>query len=363
MSSEIIKKYPIRVAVTGGAGFIGSNYLLKTVPFERKSFFLCLDALTYAGNLHNLESISNSANFQFQRVDLTDAERTHELLAELQVTHIIHFAAETHVDRSISGPAPFLTTNISGTFTLLEWVRQQASKGNRVRMLHVSTDEVYGDIPAGDGKSTESSPFKPSSPYAASKAAADHLVQAYVRTYGLDLVTVRCSNNYGPYQFPEKLIPLVIRNAMSGLTIPVYGDGLQIRDWLHVNDHIAALQKVLSQGKNGGVYNIGSGRETTNKDLIGIILTLLGERLGGKYDKLVTPVNDRPGHDRRYAVDTAHIQDELEWSPSISLEEGLADTIDWYLANGTWLEQCLSKEYLTYYEQQYGSATVAEQSA
>lgn len=362
MSSEILKKYPIRIAVTGGAGFIGSNYLLKTVPFERKSYFLCLDALTYAGNLQNLESIANSANFQFQRVDLTDTQHTHDALTELQITHMIHFAAETHVDRSISGPAPFLQTNITGTFALLEWARQQASKGNRVRMLHVSTDEVYGDIPDSAEKSTEHSPFKPSSPYAASKAAADHLVQAYVRTYGLDLVTVRCSNNYGPYQFPEKLIPLVIRNAMSGLTIPMYGDGLQIRDWLHVNDHVDALQKVLFQGKNGDVYNIGSGRETTNKELIATILNLLSERLGGKYDKLVTSVNDRPGHDRRYAVDTAHILRELDWSPGISLEEGLADTIDWYLANGNWLEKCLSKEYQTYYEQQYGTSVQAAQN-
>lgn len=333
------------ILVTGGAGFIGSNfvrYLLRVSPDLQ---VVNLDALTYAGNLSSLGDILDDPRHTFVRGSITDAELVNGLLAEHQVDGIINFAAESHVDRSITGPQIFVETNVQGTMTLLVAAR---SAGIR-RFLQVSTDEVYGSL--GDtGFFSETTPLSPNSPYSASKAGADMLVRAFHHTYGMDTVTTRCSNNYGPYQFPEKLIPLMIMNARKDKPLPVYGDGLNVRDWLYVEDHCSAIWTAFCKGQPGAVYNIGGNNEKANIEVIRTIL-----RHVGKPESLITYVTDRPGHDRRYAIDSSRIMRELGWKPSVDFDTGIARTVAWYLQNGSWLDQVASGEYQTYYETMYGN--------
>ena len=318
--------------VTGGAGFVGSNFVLSTVK-ETGETIVNLDKLTYAGNLRNLEALRSDSRHVFVQGDICDRELVRSLLAKHKPRAIVHFAAESHVDRSIAGPAAFIQTNVVGTFSLLE---EAKNSGREIRFLHVSTDEVYGSLGADDPAFTESSPYEPNSPYSASKAAADHLVRAYHHTYGLATLTTNCSNNYGPYQFPEKLIPLTITNALAGRPLPVYGDGRNVRDWLYVLDHCEALRLVLERGRPGETYNIGGGAEKQNIDLVRRICSLLDEarpRRTGQYAELITFVKDRPGHDRRYAIDGSKIARELGWRPRENFESGLAKTVRWYLEN------------------------------
>jgi dTDP-glucose 4,6-dehydratase len=332
----------MKVLVTGGAGFIGSNfihYLLREHPDWEVTNF---DKLTYAGNLENLEDIENDSRYHFVKGDITDRTLVNKSLSQ-GFDVVVNFAAESHVDRSILDSSPFLKTNVQGTQVLLEGAREH---GINV-FLQVSTDEVYGSL-GSEGKFTEDSPALPNSPYAASKAAADCLCRAYYRTYGLPVIITRCSNNYGPFQFPEKFIPLAITNARENKPIPVYGDGLNVRDWIHVEDHSHALALVIQRGKLGEVYNIGGNNERTNLELVQYIL-----RIVGKPHSLINYVADRPGHDRRYALDTVKIQHELSWEPTISFEEGLSKTIDWYLTNEPWWRRIKSGEYAKYYEGMY----------
>jgi dTDP-glucose 4,6-dehydratase len=316
--------------VTGGAGFIGCNFVLSTLK-ESGEPIVNLDKLTYAGNLRNLEAVRNDSRHVFVQGDICDRELVRKLLNQYKPRAIVHFAAESHVDRSIAGPAAFIETNVVGTFSLLEEAR--AFSGD-IRFLHVSTDEVYGSLGPADPPFTETTPYAPNSPYSASKAAADHLVRAYHHTYGLPTLTTNCSNNFGPYQFPEKLIPLTIRNALAGKPLPVYGDGRNVRDWLYVLDHCEALHLVLERGRSGETYNIGGGAEEANIDLVTKICSLLDEarpRQAGKYAELIAFVKDRPGHDRRYAIDSSKIARELGWRPRETFESGLAKTIRWYV--------------------------------
>jgi dTDP-glucose 4,6-dehydratase len=316
--------------VTGGAGFIGSNFVLSTVA-ETGEAIVNLDKLTYAGNLKNLEALRGDPRHVFVRGDICDRDLVRQLLREHKPRAIVHFAAESHVDRSISGPAEFVQTNVFGTFCLLEEAKEQKTK-----FLHVSTDEVYGTLGPADPAFTEATPFAPNSPYAASKAASDHLVRAYHHTYGLPTLITNCSNNYGPHQFPEKLIPLMIRNALAGEPLPVYGDGRNVRDWLYVADHCAAVRLVLDKGRIGETYNIGGECERANLDLVKTICSLLDAarpRKKGKYSELVSFVTDRPGHDRRYAMNISKIGRELGWKPRETLESGLHKTVRWYIEN------------------------------
>ena len=341
------------IAVTGGAGFIGSNLLLYLVPRYPRYRFVNIDCLTYAGNLSNLESIRESPNYEFERVDIRDYRALERVFDRWTVDSVIHLAAESHVDRSITGPSAFIETNILGTFNLLELARRRTADGVPFRFHHVSTDEVYGSLGA-EGKFDEETPYRPNSPYSASKASADHLVRAYHRTYGLNVVTTNCSNNYGPYQFPEKLIPLMIRNAVAGMKLPVYGDGRHVRDWLYVQDHCEALDLVFHRGEPGRTYNIGGDNEIENIELVRMICRLLDEMLGGgPREELITFVKDRPGHDRRYAIDATRIREELGWRPRHTFAEGLRATVRWYLDNEEWLQRCVSGEYQKYYEQMY----------
>ena len=338
------------IAVTGGAGFIGSNLLRRLIPMYPNTLFVNLDCLTYAGNLANLSDVEGSPNYRFERLDITDGEAVKAVFARWQFDGVIHLAAETHVDRSILGPEAFVRTNVFGTQNLLEVARLS---GRPVRFHHVSTDEVFGSL-GSEGTFNEYSPYRPSSPYAASKASADHLVRAYHKTYGLDCVITSCSNNFGPYQFPEKLIPLVIRNAVADAEIPVYGDGLQVRDWLFVEDHCAALDLVYHKGAAGETYLIGAGFELTNKEMIHRVCREIDRRLnGGPREDLMRSIADRPGHDRRYALDSSRIRNELGWKPSLELEEAITQTVDWYLDNQQWVESCISGEYRSYYEKNY----------
>jgi dTDP-glucose 4,6-dehydratase len=339
------------IFVTGGAGFIGSNFVLDWLHGSSEPV-LNLDLLTYAGNLHNLAALEGDARHLFVHGDIGDSAMVAALFREHQPRAVLHFAAETHVDRSIHGPAAFVSTNINGTFSLLEAARQYWSAldgGARqaFRFLQVSTDEVYGTLGPGDARFSETTAYAPNSPYAASKAAADHLVRAYQHTYGLPTLTVHCSNNYGPYQFPEKLIPLMIANALEGKPLPVYGDGMQVRDWLHVSDHCAALRRVLADGKPGEVYNIGAHNEMSNLALVHALCDILDreEPKEGSYRALITHVTDRPGHDRRYAVDAGKLGRELGWTPAQTLDSGLASTVRWYLANRRWLADVQSGAY------------------
>ncbi len=348
--------------VTGGAGFIGSNFVLEAV---RRGFAVVnLDALTYAGDMDNLTSLEGNAAHTFVHGSILDGPLVASLLAEHRPHAIVHFAAESHVDRSILGPAAFVETNIIGTFTLLEAalkhsrsLREDARKN--FRFLHVSTDEVYGSLGPDEAAFHEETPYRPNSPYSASKAASDHLVRAYFHTYGLQVVTTNCSNNYGPYQFPEKLIPLMIHNALKGKALPVYGDGQNVRDWLYVTDHCDAILMVLQNGTPGETYNIGGLNEQKNLDVVKILCAILDElRPGGApHDRLITYVRDRPGHDRRYAIDCTKLQGTLGWSPKESFETGIRKTVQWYLDNSAWVEKIVSGEYREWIAGNYASRT------
>jgi dTDP-glucose 4,6-dehydratase len=320
--------------VTGGAGFIGSNFVLSTIG-QTGEAIVNLDKLTYAGNLRNLDALRGDARHVFVQGDICDRTLVKRLLEEHKPRAIVHFAAESHVDRSISGPAAFVQTNVVGTFSLLEEAKEYWKKaGCAFRFLHVSTDEVYGSLGPDDPPFTESTPFAPNSPYAASKAAADHMVRAYHHTYGLPTLTTNCSNNYGPYQFPEKLIPLMIMNAVQSKPLPVYGNGKNVRDWLYVDDHCAAVRLVLAKGRVGQTYNIGGNSERRNIELVNTLCASLDElrpRPAGRYAELITFVQDRPGHDRRYAIDASKIRRELDWQPKERFETGLRKTVQWYL--------------------------------
>ncbi|MFP5507176.1 MAG: dTDP-glucose 4,6-dehydratase [Gammaproteobacteria bacterium] len=346
-----------RLLVTGGAGFIGSNfvrYWLERHPDDR---LVNLDALTYAGNLESLADVQDRPNYRFVHGDIGDWGLVNELFRDEQIDTVVNFAAESHVDRSILGPDAFIKTNINGTFNLLEVARAAWDSGFEARrFLHVSTDEVYGSLAPDDPPFTETNRYQPNSPYSASKAASDHLVRAYHHTYGMPTLTTNCSNNYGPYQFPEKLIPLVIMNALDGKPLPVYGDGRNIRDWLYVEDHCSGIEAVLERGRLGEVYNIGGNNEWANIDIVNLICDRLDTlRPGPKpYRELVTFVRDRPGHDRRYAIDSSKMKTELDWTPAHRFETGIAATIDWYLANQEWCDRVRSGEYRQYLERQYG---------
>jgi dTDP-glucose 4,6-dehydratase len=344
-----------RIAITGGAGFIGSNLLLHLVPRYPDWLWVNIDALTYAGNLLNLEEVSGAENYRFEKIDICDFEALRACFEKHEIDGVIHLAAESHVDRSITGPAAFIQSNIVGTFNLLELAREALAAGRQFRFHHVSTDEVFGSL-GQEGYFTEKSPYRPNSPYSASKAAADHLVRSYHKTYGLDAVTTNCSNNYGPYQFPEKLIPLMIRNAIAGKELPVYGDGRQVRDWLYVRDHCRALDLVFNKGESGETYNIGGHNEIENIDLVRTVCRILDELLGGgPREKLIRFVADRPGHDRRYAIDPSYIRDRLGWTPAHTFEKGLRSTVKWYLEHTEWLESCLSGDYLKCYDRMYSN--------
>jgi len=324
--------------VTGGAGFIGSNFVLSTLAKSGEPV-VNLDKLTYAGSLANLEALRGDARHVFVQGDICDRALVRELLARHRPRAVVHLAAESHVDRSIEGPSPFVQTNVVGTFTLLEetrgyWSGLAAADRAAFRFLHISTDEVYGSLGPDDPAFSETTPYSPNSPYSASKAASDHLVRAYHHTYGLPALITNCSNNYGPHQFPEKLIPLMIHSALAGKPLPVYGDGQNVRDWLFVLDHCEALRTVLERGRPGEVYNIGGCAEMKNLDLVRLLCALLDElrpRTGGSYEGLISFVKDRPGHDRRYAIDARKIQGELGWRPAESFESGLRKTVRWYL--------------------------------
>ena len=337
--------------VTGGAGFIGGNFVLRAVASGVK--VVNLDALTYAGNLDTLASVQDNPLHVFVEGDIGDRALVARLLAEHRPDAVVNFAAESHVDRSIDGPAAFIQTNVVGTLGLLEsvrdhWKELEGEARERFRFLHVSTDEVYGSL--GDtGKFTESTPYAPNSPYSASKAASDHLVRAFHHTYGLPVLTTNCSNNYGPYHFPEKLIPLIIARALAGEPLPVYGDGKNVRDWLFVGDHCQAIRTVLEKGRIGETYNVGGNAEMQNIEVVHAICALLDERApradGRPRSSQITFVADRPGHDRRYAIDASKLRDELGWEPEYTFEQGIAETVDWYLANQAWVKRVLDGSY------------------
>jgi len=334
----------MRILVTGGAGFIGSNYVHQLLADGDDERIVNLDLLTYAGNLANLAAVADDPRHRFVRGDIRDRELVRNLLAEEAVDAVVHFAAESHVDRSVEGPEVFVSTNVLGTEILLEEARAAGVE----RFVMVSTDEVYGSL-GETGRFTEDTPLAPNSPYAASKAAADLLCRAFHRTFDLPVMITRCSNNYGPYQFPEKLIPLMIANALEEQPLPVYGDGLNVRDWLFVGDHCRAVDQVLRAGRPGGVYNIGGGNELKNLELVELIV----DRLDRSRD-LITFVADRPGHDRRYAIDAGLIRSELDWAPAVDFATGLDRTVQWYLDNQEWWETIRSGAYRDYYEQMYG---------
>ena len=347
------------ILVTGGAGFIGANFVLDWLAASDEPV-INLDALTYAGNRETLAPLEGDARHLFVHGDICDRALVERLFAEHKPRAVVHFAAESHVDRSIHGPGAFVRTNVDGTFTLLEaarmhWSALPAGEREAFRFLHVSTDEVYGSLGPNDPAFTETKAYEPNSPYSASKAASDHLVRAWHHTYGLPVLTTNCSNNYGPFQFPEKLIPLMIANALEGKPLPVYGDGGQVRDWLFVGDHCEAIRTVLARGRPGEVYNVGGNAEKRNLEVVHALcdaLQALRPRDGG-YRDLVAFVADRPGHDRRYAIDARKIRDELGWSPRESFASGLARTLRWYLANAEWVAQVRSGEYRRWIERNY----------
>jgi dTDP-glucose 4,6-dehydratase len=350
--------------ITGGAGFIGANFVLDWLE-QCAEPVVNLDKLTYAGNLGSLDPVRGNAGHVFVRGDIGDRARVDALLARYRPRAIINFAAESHVDRSIHGPAAFVDTNIVGTFTLLEAARAFSAtlsdaEREAFRFLHVSTDEVYGSLGPADPPFVETSRYAPNSPYAASKAAADHLVRAYHHTYGLPTLTTNCSNNYGPRQFPEKFIPLVVVNGLAGKPLPVYGDGRNVRDWLYVGDHCAAIRAVLAGGCPGETYNVGGNAEMTNLDVVAAVCRVLGELAPGRdYASLITFVKDRPGHDRRYAIDATKIRRELSWAPAESFASGIRRTVQWYLANGAWLAAVTSGDYQNWMTLNYSAADAA----
>lgn len=349
------------ILVTGGAGFIGSNFVLDWVATE-KSPVVNLDKLTYAGNPGNLASLKDDSRHIFVKGDINDRALVAALLRQYQPEAIVHFAAESHVDRSIHGPAEFVQANVVGTFSLLEearayWSALAEPEKNRFRFLQVSTDEVYGSLGRDDPAFTETTAYAPNSPYAASKAASDHFVRAYHHTYGLPAITTNCSNNYGPLQFPEKLIPLMILNAIQGKPLPVYGDGLNVRDWLYVGDHCAAIRLVLKKGRRGETYNIGGNSEKTNLEVVRTVCTLLDELQpdSAPHAKLISYVKDRPGHDRRYAIDTTKIETELGWKPGERFETGLRKIVQWYVEHMDWVENVTSGAYRNWVDINYGN--------
>jgi len=346
----------MNLLVTGGCGFIGSNFIRQRLtdagsPVRK---LVNLDKLTYAGNEANVADLASDPRYLFAKGDIADETLPASLLATHQVDAIINFAAESHVDRSIDSPEPFFQTNVVGTLRLLNtarhyWAHLPDSRKNKFRFLHISTDEVYGSLNPGDAPFSEATPFAPNSPYAASKAASDHLVRAYHHTYQLPTLITNCSNNYGPHHFPEKLIPLIILNALEGKPLPVYGDGRQIRDWLYVEDHCAAIWLVLNKGRPGETYNIGASNERPNLELVRQLCALLDKKApradGRSYTTLITHVPDRPGHDRRYAIDSTKLQRELDWKPTESFETGLAKTVDWYLTHRAWCDEITNRKY------------------
>ncbi len=360
------------ILVTGGAGFIGSNFVQQWCAHSSEPI-LNLDALTYAGNLANLQSLEGAPQHTFIHGNILDAELLARLFSEYAPRAVVHFAAESHVDRSIHGPEAFVETNVNGTFRLLEaarayWSGLDAEAKSAFRFLHVSTDEVYGTLGADDPAFSETTPYAPNSPYSASKAASDHLVRSYHHTYGMPVLTTNCSNNYGPFHFPEKLIPLMIVNALAGKSLPVYGDGQQIRDWLFVEDHCAAIRRVLEAGTPGEVYNVGGWNEKANIDIVHTVCNLLDELApaAGRgvrhaltnapvelYEELITHVTDRPGHDRRYAIDARKIERELGWLPAETFETGIRKTVQWYLANQPWVNGVLDGSYREWEKLQY----------
>ena len=354
------------ILVTGGAGFIGANFILDWIAATGEPV-LNLDALTYAGNLESLASLQGDARHVFVKGDIGDRALLDRLLAEHQPRAVVHFAAESHVDRSIHGPGAFIQTNVQGTFTLLEAARSHWSglSGERraaFRFHHVSTDEVYGSLAPGDAAFTEAHGFEPNSPYSASKAASDHLVRAWHHTYGLPVVTTHCSNNYGPFHFPEKLIPLMIVNALAGKPLPVYGDGQQVRDWLYVKDHCAAIRVVLARGRVGETYNVGGWNEKPNIEIIETVCTLLDEMRpdpAGSHARLITFVPDRPGHDRRYAVDARKLEREFGWRPAETFESGIRKTVRWYLEHADWVAHVQSGAYRDWVSTNYGGRGAA----
>lgn len=349
------------IIVTGGAGFIGSNFVLDWLA-QSDETIINLDLLTYAGNLDNLASLNGDSRHVFVRGDIGDQALVAELLRTHQPRAVVNFAAESHVDRSILGPDTFVQTNIVGTFRLLEAVRAywgtfpEAEQGN-FRFLHVSTDEVYGTLSADEPAFTETHQYQPNSPYSASKAASDHLVRSYYHTYGLPVLTTNCSNNYGPYHFPEKLIPLMIHNALAGEQLPIYGDGQQVRDWLYVTDHCSAIRRVLAEGKVGEVYNVGGWNEKPNLDVVHTLCSILDELSprsdGLSYAQQITFVKDRPGHDRRYAIDAGKLERELGWRPAETFESGIRKTVEWYLSHQDWVQNITSGQYRQWIEAQY----------
>jgi dTDP-glucose 4,6-dehydratase len=349
------------IVVTGAAGFIGSNFVHQWLSSE-ESAVVSLDALTYAGNLANLAAVAADPRHTFVHADICDADRVTALFEAHKPTAVVHFAAESHVDRSIHGPGDFVRTNVNGTFTLLQaslahWRSLQGAERDAFRFLHVSTDEVYGSLGPSDPPFAETKAYEPNSPYSASKAASDHLVRAWHHTYGLPVLTTNCSNNYGPYQFPEKLIPLVIANALAGKPLPIYGDGSNVRDWLYVGDHCSAVRAVLAGGRLGETYNVGGWNEKTNLQVVHVICDLLDELrpdAAGSYRRLITYVTDRPGHDRRYAIDARKIAGELGWKPAHTFETGIRETVAWYLANQKWVADVSSGEYRNWIQDNYG---------
>jgi dTDP-glucose 4,6-dehydratase len=352
------------ILVTGAAGFIGSNFVLDWTTTHQEAL-ISLDLLTYAGNMANLASLQDNPNHTFVQGDICDAELMAQLLGQHQPRAVVHFAAESHVDRSIHGPGDFVRTNVNGTFTLLEaarvyWQGLQGEAKAAFRFHHVSTDEVYGSLQPGAPAFTETHPFEPNSPYSASKAASDHLVRAWHHTYGLPVVTTNCSNNYGPYHFPEKLIPLMIVNALAGKALPIYGDGQQVRDWLYVKDHCSAIREVLARGRLGETYNVGGWNEKPNLEIVHTVCALLDEMKPdprGSYKRLITFVTDRPGHDRRYAIDARKLERELGWKPAETFETGIRKTVQWYLENQDWVSHVQSGAYREWVDRNYAERT------
>ncbi len=355
------------ILITGGAGFIGANFVLDWLA-QSSEAVVNLDKLTYAGNLETLAPLEGDARHVFVHGDIGDSALVARLLAEHRPRAVLNFAAESHVDRSIHSPGDFIQTNIVGTFRLLEsvrayWSELEGAAQAAFRFLHVSTDEVYGSLGAADPAFTETHRYEPNSPYSASKAASDHLVRAYHHTYGLPVLTTNCSNNYGPYHFPEKLIPLMIVNALAGKPLPVYGDGMQVRDWLYVKDHCSAIRRVLEAGRLGEVYNVGGWNEKPNIEIVHTVCALLDELLpksdGTPYSTQITPVKDRPGHDRRYAIDASKLERELAWRPAETFESGIRKTVQWYLANPEWVAHVQSGAYRDWLQTQYAGTAEA----
>jgi len=358
------------ILVTGGAGFIGSNFVLDWLAGSNEGV-VNLDALTYAGNLENLASLDGDARHVFVRGDIGDRALLDELFARHRPRAVVHFAAESHVDRSIHGPGAFIKTNVEGTFTLLEaarahWATLAEAEKAAFRFHHVSTDEVYGSLGKGDAPFTETHLYEPNSPYSASKAASDHLVRAWHHTYGMPVLTTNCSNNYGPYHFPEKLIPLMIVNALAGKPLPVYGDGQQVRDWLYVKDHCAAIREVLARGSVGETYNVGGWNEKPNIEIVHTVCALLDEMRpdpAGSYSRLITYVTDRPGHDRRYAIDARKLERELGWKPAETFESGIRKTVRWYLEHTDWVTHVQSGAYRDWVAANYDERAAARSAA